>query len=271
MVNNIILTSTNHGPCQLGHIGTVVDVIAGRLPTELAQRKFKANDYAYGFELATPQDAASLGEAIMVNGMCYSTSTDKDSNTYAKLLTGPEFITSGMFLIPHTAKPSHHAKFIATAGSLNLLDFYSYIYQKIQRPLVFVAVIQFSNLHATAIGKAPIHGVNIFDNSKEYYCNPEINQTQVNAFVMGAMTDYKTKQYAEVNKALEAVLYRNPFDENTGLTHHAHILTLKQPVDDIAAITPALADRALHLFVEGSTVQTLSAAIYTVNSLKNYA
>lgn len=255
------------GAARLGHIGSVTDVIAARLPEALSGRRFKAPDYEYGFELASPEGTSSLGEALIVNGLCYATSTDPGSPDYGRTISGPEFATGGMFLVPHNAKPSHRVSFKAVDTPLPLIDFYKELYGRFRQPMAFVGVAELSDLHGTAIGKPPIDGRAIFEHREYYFPWPEPRARNVSAFIIGAFTDYREASLDAINAQLEVVLYRNPFDAASVLTHHAHVLTLKKAVDRIEEIAPGLADQTLHLFVDGTDIRSIKADIFTVGSL----
>ncbi|MGV8119442.1 MAG: hypothetical protein AB2L14_06720 [Candidatus Xenobiia bacterium LiM19] len=264
------LESLGGGAARLGHIGSVTDVIAARAPEALISRKFKAADYKYGFELATPRDVNSLGEAQMVNGICYANSTDSSSPDYNRTISGPEFVTSGLFLVPHGVKPGCRVKYEAGDSPLLLMDFYTWLYQRLRQPAAFVGVVEFADFHAAAIGKAPVDGKAIFEHKEAYYPFPEIRSNSVPAFIMGAFTDYGEAHLAEINAQLEVVLYRNPFDAASALSHHAHVLTLKHKVERIEDIGPDKADRVLHLFADGTAIRTITADIYTISGLDDY-
>ena len=188
-MDNLLITSTDAGSSQLGHIGSVLDVIAGKMPESLDGKIFEAKNYLCGFELASPRSKYSLGESIIVNNTCYATSTEKNSPDYNKTIYGPTFITSGMFLIPRQAKPTHKVSLNTATNSTSLLDFYNEIYKQINQPLAFFGLVEFSDFHAMAIGKPPIDGMNIFTNNKEYYPNPAIITKNTQAFIIGALTD----------------------------------------------------------------------------------
>lgn len=264
------IETTGRGAARLGYIGSVIDVIAAMLPDNLSSRKFKAADYAYGFELATPRDRYSLGEALIVNGICYATSTDKGSPDYNHTIFGPEFITGGMFLIPEGLEPSHRVRYEAGSSPLSLADFYAEMFKSLKQPSAFVGVIEFAHFHATAIGKPPIDGKNIFEHKTDYFPHPEITGNNVSAIIIGAFTDYGEAKLSEINRQLEVVLYKNPFDAGSILSNHAHVLTLKQPVGRIEDCRPENADRTLHLFADGTSIRSIHAEIYTISGTDDY-
>lgn len=266
---NISIKSTGNPPSIAGHIGSVSDVIAARVPENLRHRRFKASDFAFGFELGTPKEILSLGESILLNGICYATSTDGSSAEYNKTISGPDFMTSGMFLIPHEAKPSHHA--VLREASLPLLDCYTAVYQAVQRPLAFIGLVHFETLHATAIGKPPIDGHNIFEHQNAYYPHPEIKEKNVLGFIIGAITDYRDQPFTEINQQLEVVLYNNPAEKSSDLTYHAHVLTLKRQAGSVHEITPSLSDRVLHVFCAGTSVRSLQVDVFTIQKLKDFS
>ncbi|MDQ7825160.1 MAG: hypothetical protein RDV48_20325 [Candidatus Eremiobacteraeota bacterium] len=262
--------SLGSGAARLGHIGSVADVIAARIPEALLSRKFRAADYHYGFELASPRDIYSLGEALMVNGICYANSTDSSSPDYNRTISGPEFVTGGMFLVPHAVEPSHRVNYQAGDSPLALMDFFDALYGRLRHPAVFVGVAEFAEVHGTVIGKPPIDGKAIFEHKEDYYPFPEIRSNEVPAFIIGAFTDYREARFGEINAQLEVVLYKNPFDADTALSSHTHALTLKRRVEKIEETGPEKADRVLHLFTGGTAIRSVRADIYTVSGLDDY-
>ncbi|EKE00633.1 MAG: hypothetical protein ACD_21C00303G0002 [uncultured bacterium] len=271
-MNNLSITPTGVGPIRVGHVGSVMDVIAGNLPKNLDGKVFDAHNYDYGFLLASPKDKYSLGESVIVNNTCYATSTDKNTPNYNKTIHGPKFVTGGIFLIPHKAQPSYRVIFDNKSKPIPLINFYQTIYKSINRPLTFVGLIEFADFHATAIGKPPITGVNIFSNSKEYYPNPPVISKTTHAFIIGVLTDYSRATYGGLNKQLEAVVYRtvHPGDTAVQLTNHAHVITLKQSVTKISDVTPPMADQVLHMLVDGTTVTKASLDVFTIDGVDDY-
>ncbi|MBF0502914.1 MAG: hypothetical protein HQM09_22455 [Candidatus Riflebacteria bacterium] len=270
--SKLVIETTGHGAMKLGYIGSVVDVLAARLPDALSCKRFIAADHLFGFELASPRDKNSLGEALIVNGICYATSSDNTSPDYNRTIFGNEFVTGGMFIIPPGAEPSHKCSTSADGSPFSLIDFYTELHKTVKQPLAFVGLAECASFHGTAIGKPPINGNAIFNHQSEYFPNPETVSNNVAAFVIGVLTDYENTELSDINKQLEVVLYKNPFSSGSGsvLSNHAHVLTLKQPVSRIDEITPDLVDKALHLFPDGTSLRSLRADVYTISSLIDY-
>ena len=264
------INATGNAPARLGHLGSIKDVLAARLPDSLTQIRFAATDYLYGFELASPAGPSSLGEALLINGICYATSTDTTSSDYNRTIHGPDFVTGGMFLFPRDAAPSHTVSFTASDSLLSLSDFYWEIYETTKQPTAFVGILDCACFHGTAIGKPPIDGKPIFEHKKEYFPHPEIQATDVTALVMGVFTDIEDSALYKVNGQLEAVLYKNPFDSDSLLSIHSHALALKHPVKRFEDIRPDLVDRALHLLISGTAIRSLNAHIFTIGEFVDY-
>jgi len=232
--------------------------------------RFPATEYLYGFELGSPQETSSLGESILINGICYATSTDTTSADYNLTIHGSDFVTGGMFLFPRGAEPSHTATFTASNSLLSLSDFYWEIYETTKQPTAFVALLDCACFHGTAIGKPPIDGKPIFEHKDEYFPHREIQATNVSALVMGVFTDIEDPRLYKVNGQLESVLYQNPFDSDPLLSSHAHALTLKRPAHGFAEIKPDLVDRVLHLLISGTAIRSLTAQIFTIGEVADY-
>ncbi len=264
------IKKTGASSCAMGHIGSVADVIAGHLPTKLATKRFSAPDYAYGFELASTNDKEALGEAIIINDICYTTATNKEAANYFQLTTSQDFLTGGIFIIPRDCNPGYIADYPMQGGTLSFEDFYRHLYQAVKKPLAFVALVEFDDFHSVAIGRPPIDNKPIFDNMDYYYPFPPTQENAVSALVIGALTDYNDPELTAINKELEVVLYHNPMDEKTfSLTHHAHALTLTQMPTSLLEVTPAMAKQVRHLLIENSTIRSIHADIYPIHAMKN--
>lgn len=270
MSDQFIISPTHQPAANLGYIGSVVDVLNARIDASLVNRRYDANKFAYGFELASATDTKALGEAIMVNGICYTNATDATAPNYRQVTCQSDFMTSGIFIIPQGSQPSFRVSIDATIAPLAMKDFYLRLFEKIQTPLAFIALIEFADFSSIAIAKPPIDGKPIFDNEEYYYPYAATLQHNVTAFVMGALTDYNQPSLDAINRQLQVVLYHNPMDNNDfALTHHAHVLTLKQPVRKILDINPEIADQVLHLLIDKSTIRSAQVEIYTIAQLTN--
>ena len=204
-----------------------------------------------------------------MNGTCYATSTDEHSPDYNHLIYGADFMTGGLLIIPLGVKPSHHVTFEPDASPLSLVEFSSKLFATVGRPVAYVGIAECASLHGTAIGKPPVDGKPIFDFRAEYFPNPETHATNVAALVMGVVSDYREPSLREVHAQLEAVLYRNPFDSGSALSMHVHALGLKRPVSRTEDIVPALADRAMHLFANGTAFRSIRVDAFTIDCLVN--
>lgn len=268
-MEGLVIQPTGIKSCQVGHIGKVADVLKGEIPPDLSTTTFSTTQYRCGFVVGSPKNKDSIGEAIIVNGNCYTTSTEKNSADYNKIIYGPKFITNCVFLIPKTTLPSHKLTFTASSKGVSLLDLYKEVYQKINHPLAFAGIIEFADFHAVGIGKSPIDGTGIFEHKNEYYPFPEIRQQHAVAFVVGVITDYQQTTYHDVNQQLEKVLYNNPFETSSNLTHHAHALTLSKLVAE-NEITPQITMQALHLLADKTVITKANLDIFTINGLDDF-
>jgi hypothetical protein len=261
----ISFEKTGKGASILGHIGSVEHVIAGNLPPEITSRRYRASDFTCGFELATPENINSMGEAVIVNGLCFTNSTDHTSKQYTQSISGKEFTAGGVFLIPHTAHPSH---LLTIDDCVSMPHCYQTIHSNIPEPLAFAGIFHFSHFHGAAIGKPPIHGDNIFTHQKEYYPNPDIHLENTWGFVVGVLSDWKGPE--EFNNQLKTVLYKNPMDVDGPFIHHAHVLILNQKITSVEEILPSTVDLVLHLFMDGTSILSGKAEIFTIKEIQNY-
>ncbi len=257
------LTELNNRFETLAYIGHVNNVIEGLVPENLANRRFLASDFEYGFELASPQGVSNLGESIMLNNMVYSSRTDISRSERDPLMWGPEFVTSGIFLIPKGIQPNLNAKYFSFEGQLTLAELYQNIYDKIQCPFAVVGCVEFSKVYAESITKAPIYHENIFKNTKEYYTEKDYIKDNVNLAITAVVSDHNDPKIAKINEKLSSVLYYNPFAKKNKLLAHTHALVLNEPIMDIEDVETKNAKEVLHL-LDNSIIRYVNFKIYRI-------
>lgn len=255
------IVKTGTTATRAGHIGSVQDVIEAKIAPELLETRIQADAFLYGFELASPKGASSLGEAVIVDGLCYATSTDETSADYGKVISGPSLIPGGVFLLPHGSKPAYQVSH--EGETMNFDDLYEEILGETQGPFCFVGKIYFETLHAIFIGKPPIDGKNIFEHKEAYYQTPELHLEGVYGFVMAVVS--KGESLAE--KKLDTVLYRNPFDSPSNLVYHAHILVLSKKGEKVQ---PENVTHCLHLLNAGTTFSWCEVEVYPINTVEKF-
>lgn len=261
MSAKIDFVKTQYGATVCQVYGSVQDVIAGRCAEDLTW--LDAGDYRYGFEVASPQGRESIGETVVVNGFCYSASTEADH--LGQTLSGQRFVSNGIFLVPKDAQPSHR---FSGDQSITMDDLVKKILEQAQAPCVYVAKVVFETLSATYVTKAPIHNENIFENKSTYYAKAPQQYHKVSAWIMGVVTDYNNPQLENANKPLEVVLYRNPFDSNGALSNHTHGVILSQDVC-VTDIQPAFVDQVVHIFNQDTIIASIrEGEIYTIADVR---
>jgi hypothetical protein len=270
MKNGLTLIKTAAPPSMLGYLGDIKDVLAAKFPFSLRQQRFKASDYAYGFEIASIDYENALGEAMLLNNYCYTTSTAEGTAHYYQLRTAQDFITSSMFIIPRTCQAGWIAHYPVQNKSLSFPDFYLKLIEKIKAPLGFVALVEFEDLKSIAIAKPPINGQAVFEHTDYYYPFPATMDHGIPAVVIGVLTDYANPAFQTVNQQLESVLYNNPMDNRAfPLTHHAHVLTLEALPSSLLEVNPAMAKEVRHLVIGESNIRSLYAEIFPIHSITN--
>lgn len=270
MTNGLVLAKTAAPHSILGYLGDIKDVLAARFPQAIRNHRFNASDYAYGFEIASTDYEDALGEAMLLNNYCYTTSTAVDTAHYYQLRTAPDFITSSMFIIPRACQAGWIAHYAIQDKPLSFPDFYLKLAEKVNAPLGFVALVDFEDLKSIAIGKPPINGQAVFEHTEYYYPFSATLAHGVPAVVIGVLTDYTNPDFQTVNQQLESVLYNNPMDNREfPLTHHAHLLTLDTLPSSLLEVNPAMAKEVRHLVIGESKIRSLYAEIFPIHSLTN--
>ncbi|MDP1573732.1 MAG: hypothetical protein Q8L78_02185 [Coxiellaceae bacterium] len=240
---------------QLGVVGSVEDVIAGVVRPDLKTRLLHAKDYQFGFELASPHRLESMGESVIANGMCYTTSTDKNDH-YLQTISGETFYTSGIFLVPKTAESSYHFQPEKHEEGIAYYDFCEQIHAKAGGPCLAVALVHFKALEATHIQKAPIHNESIFDHKADYYGDLKLSLNDRYFFLVVAMANYGSDS-ASITEQLKVVLYHNPFDTSSALNIHTHGLVLNRRLVNPSELTPSDVTHTVHLYTEKSIIDEI--------------
>lgn len=250
-------------------IGSVEDVIAGRITEKLKNKSFNANDFLHGFELASPLSLESMGEAVMTGGVCYAHDTSQEQRG---LLAGERFFTSGLFVLKKTAKANLTLKLHKSDEGLPMASLYARIFEKVKQPFTFAGHIHYQNLHSTCIEAPPIDNKNIFQHRDYYYPNPTSNDAEQPSFTMGVACQFDKLKNTPLHDALKVVLYLNPFEkERHHLSMHAHCLTL---TDDSPSKLPILKDRVLdvrHVINDESIVSHAQLDIFIIGDVKQIA
>jgi hypothetical protein len=251
------------------HIGSVRDVIEGSVDMRLKIRRFSAQKFQYGFEVGSSLNFDAMGEAILVSGKLFSTCTDPMHERYGQLVSGDEFVTNGLFAIPHKTPPSFRLQLGSKKG-LPLEQVYQQVYQKVAKPFAFCGWMTFASFHATFIEQSPTKGKNIFKNKNFYYSNPPLFRGKEYGFTKGVVADFNDTLMRDVNASLKTVLYHNPFEKSTQLSSHAHILTLNSFCKTELAISSGHARECLHLFCEQSVITHANLKIFIIESVEDY-
>ncbi len=254
---------------NLGVIGSVEQVIAGTIDPSLKNRLFNASDYRYGFEIGSPHSFASLGETVLVNQTCYTTSTDKHDH-YQQTIHGKQFCTSGIFIVPHAARPSYIMTPEPSDQDLAYQLFCEKIYSTTQQPALFVCLARFKTIYFTSIQSPPIAHKNIFTHKSIYYgANSTSHLTDTHAFIIGIVSNL-TKDDPKLLNELKVVLYQNPLDIRNELTMHTHGLVLNQLIHRPEEIEPTNVKKTIHVYNQNTILSgVLWGEIYVINQVNN--
>lgn len=251
----------------LAYIGHVDNVINGIIPESLNNRRFLASDYRYGFELGSPQSVYNLGESIFMNGMLYTSRTDVSRTERNALMWGPEFTTTGIFIIPKSAKENLHLKYFSFSKAKTLADIYAEIFNEVKGPFAIVGCVELAQIHAKAITRPPINHENVFKHAREYFQEEEYIDENINIAMTGVVSDYRDKTLDVLNKKLSSVLYHNPFAQEQALLSHTHALLLNRAIIEIDEVHPRHAVEVFHLMDE-SVVRYANLQIFRIGDLK---
>lgn len=251
----------------LAYIGHVDNVINGIIPDALNNKRFLASDYRYGFELGSPQSVYNLGESIFLNGMLYTSRTDISRTERSALMWGPEFTTTGIFIIPRSANENLHLKYFSFTEAITLADIYTEIFAEVKGPFAVVGCLELAQIHAKAITRPPINHENVFDHAREYFQEEDYIDENINIAMTGVVSDYRDENLAAINDKLSSVLYHNPFAKEQTLLSHSHALLLNRAIIEIDEVHPRHAVEVFHLMDE-SVVRYANLQIFRIADLE---
>lgn len=257
-------------PQEHYYIGSVENVLHAEVPQELKEKRFLASDFKYGFELGSPQSIYNLGESILLNGMLYTSRTDQTRDERNPLMWGPEFVTPGIFLLPHEAVPTHSFRFFDFDHGISFTELYSELYAQIKRPFSLCGCMELDILHSSEIIHAPIDGRDIFKNKEYYFKGGKHKEHFVNIAIMGVVSDPNDMAQALLNEQLKRVLYYNPFEGKHTLASHTHGLVIDKPLKSVEDVKPSNAISVVHI-LEDSKIRWANLGIYAIRRLKEFA
>lgn len=257
-------------PNAMASIGSVENVISGMVPPELKNRRFLASKVLYGFELGSPQGIYNLGEAILFNDLLYSSRTDATRSQRDPLMWGPEFVTSGIFLVPRTCEPNLIASYCTLDEPLTLREIYRQIYAETQAPFALAGCAELEVLHSRSITYSPIEQENIFQHEDKYYTEEAHQDPDRNIALVGVVSDFSQAREQAINDHLRKVLYYNPFNKQSGtLISHTHAAVLNQPVLALDRVQPHHVSDVIHL-MDDSLVRSFRARVFTIADIVPY-
>ena len=254
----------------LAYVGSVDNVIAGIVPDDLKNKRFLASKVICGFEIGSPQGVFNLGECIVMNGLLYSSRTDTTRSERDPLMWGPEFVTSGIFLVPQQSEENYDVSYCSLEESLSLRSIYRHIYEKVKAPFAIAGCAELAHLRSRSITYSPIEKENIFLNKDKYYTEAEHNDDNMSISFVGVVSDFENTEEKDITEKLRTVLYYNPYnDQESSLISHTHAATLKNPVINLSDIEPHHVDDVIHL-MDDSLVRYIKAKVYVIDDLEEY-
>ena len=265
------ITQTSTKRNTLAYVGSVDNVIKGIVPDDLKNRRFLAAKVKCGFELGSPQGIFNMGECVVMNGLLYSSRTDKTRSERDPLMWGPEFVTSGIFLVPQACEPNFQISYCSLERSLPLRDIYRQIHDRTEgRPFAIAGCAELSLLRSRSITYSPIEKENIFQNEEKYYTEDEHHDANRNIAFVGVVSDFENPAHKEINAKLRTVLYFNPHNkQDASLISHTHAATLCSPIVDMPEIQPHHVKDVIHL-MDDSLVRYIKADVFLIDDIAEY-
>ncbi|NDD58899.1 MAG: hypothetical protein EBZ47_06585 [Chlamydiae bacterium] len=267
-MDKIVVEFLKSGCGALGAIGNIQNILCGNFPDHLCLNYFQSKEYACGFGYGSPKDLDSIGESILVNGTCYTQSTDPDSELYNKLIHGQEFLTSNYFLVSQGSAPTFSAK--GSDVQLEIEALFKMLVNAIKTPIAISGLVTFETLRGSCMGKAPIHKKLIFENKSEYFPFSEIHKNKTCAFIMGVVSDPSESSWEIINKKLQTVTCKSPLEDTPSLLQHIHVLILDGPCKSEESISSSITAQCIHLALKGSVILNLNLNIFPIKDIKDF-
>lgn len=226
-MSSLTITATGNPSSILQSIGSAQNIINGYFPYIMEGTFYQTQDFDCGFGMESPIDKNSLGESILVNGRCFTQSTDQNSDLYKKLIYGHEFLSSSYFMIPKNRCCSYVASL--SQGQYNLVDLYEEVYEKIRQPIAFSGLITFKQLEGISIGTPPIHNQQIVKAAGEYYPFPPVIGQDVYGFIIGMISNSQDYKFNQIHQKIQDAIYTKNQNKESLYRYHSHVLALKEP------------------------------------------
>lgn len=264
------ITETSTKKNSLAYIGSVDNVIKGIVPDELKTRRFLASKVRCGFELGSPQGIFNMGECVVMNGLLYSSRTDATRSERDPLMWGPEFVTSGIFLVPLGCEANYRVSYCSLECSLPLRSIYREIHARTGGAFAIAGCAELSLLRSRSITYSPIEKENIFLNEEKYYTEDEHHDANMSIAFVGVVSDFESAAEKRINTKLRTVLYYNPHNkQDSSLISHTHAATLSNPIVDMAEIQPHHVRDVIHL-MDDSFVRYIKADVFVIDDITEY-
>ena len=266
----ITITEASTNKNTLAYIGSVDNVIKGIVPDALKNRRFLASKVRCGFELGSPQGIFNMGECVVMNGLLYSSRTDTTRAERDPLMWGPEFVTSGIFLVPQACEENLKISYCSLESSLTMRNVYQQIYARTQAPFAIAGCAELALLRSRSITYSPIEKENIFLNEEKYYTEDEHRDANMSIAFVGVVSDFGSATENAINTKLQTVLYYNPYNkQGSSLISHTHASTLSNPIVDMADIQPHHVKDVIHI-MDDSLVRYIKADVFLISDLVEY-
>ncbi len=266
-MQRVRITKLSDQPCIMEYIGHVNNVISGKVPNELLNRRFRASDFSFGFEAGSPQGIFNIGEGIMFNDVFYSSRTDFTRKQRDPLMWGPEFVTPGIFLVPKSQMPNYSIEFCTLEKYISFKELYRELYKKFRGPFAIAGCSELSHLRSMSITFSPIEHENIFEHKDKYFSEKERTIDNISVAFMGVVSNINDAHVKNLNKKLKSVLYYNPYNKQDPETvSHTHALTLSKPIVEINNIEPHDAVDVIHV-TDDSMIRYIKATVFLIEDI----
>ena len=238
-------------------IGELNNTMNSIFSDDKRKNRFKASDYFVGFGVSS-SSLEDYGEGMVVNNLNFYTASDSNNKvTYKKIASGKDFVSANFVLVPKEAKPNTTFTYNGSSP-ISYYNFIEKLHNHAKQPILFVARVKFKKANGMYVIKPPIYEQNIFEHEKDYL-KPGLEYDNKDAFIVGAVADFFNIKDKKIKADMATVLHYDDTltEESEALSVHTHVLLFDKPINSIKDITSDNAFKVIHLFDEGTIIESV--------------
>jgi hypothetical protein len=230
--------------------GDVQKILAGE---PLVEYRTESSEYLVGFMAGSPIGMSSVGEMLLAGGLTYTKSTDRESDSYFKVIHGESLITPAACMLPLDAKPSMH---VTRPQTGTLYQLYEQLHPKVGGPFAYCGAIKFRELNGISLTDPPSGKIHF---SEDRHHDAE-------TLVFGAVSHPDDPLFEDLGR----LIYRSSYEpDGLGVIEgHGHALVVKERVTDPNQVRPENVLDVFHILAGLSHISEIDLQIYPIGGIE---